>query len=540
MTTSVSKTILDKMSWIAAISITMAAILLHFFSAAQAGGLWRDEVGMANIAAMSSAREIFQALLHDHCPMVFPILLRAWMTLGFAHTDTGLRIFGLCVGLTLIASFWAASRMMGKGLPLISLSIVALNSTVIRYGDSMRGYALGMVFILTTMGLIWRFIEVPNVRRGLMAGFAAVVSVQTLYQNAFFLLAICIAGVVVSLRQRQQLKGVGILAIGFVAALSLIPYVNPIRHAQTWWIVSQTGINSAIAFDRLHKLAGAFLGVWVVAMLFAAVFGIGRIFMTPQRDKDREQQDLPLFAGITLVLGAIGFAVFIKLTSLPTQVWYYIPVFCFTVACCDVVFSHAYPITTIGILAIAIVTLIISPSTYSALQWRQTNGDLLATYVSKNASPDDLIIVHPWYYGLTFAYYYRGVAKWTTLPPISDYRFHRYDLIKEKLQTPKAIEPVLQQAEKTLHDGHRIWIVGGIPTPDPDEPDPGDPLPAPGNLGWSDPPYSEAWANELGYFLVHHATNTAWVVDLSTNSIPINPMEKMTLMVTSGWKTNAP
>jgi hypothetical protein len=531
---------LDKMSWIVAITMTVAAVLLHFFSVLEAGGLWRDEVGMANIATLPSAGEIFQALLHDHCPMVYPLVVKSWMALGLAHTDKGLRIFGLCVGLGLIASFWAASRMMSKGLPLLSLAIVALNPIVIRYGDSMRGYALGMVFIIITMGLIWRFIEVPDVLRGLLAGFAAVLSVQTLYQNAFFLLAICIAGIVVSLLQRQTLKAVSILAVGFIAAITLIPYVNPIRHAQTWWIVSQSGTSLGHSFDRIYKMAGSFLGVWVVVMVFAIVFGIGRIFASRRQDENSGQPDLPLFGSIALVLGSIGFGIFIKLTGLPTQVWYYIPVFCFTAVCCDAVFPRVLPITNTGVLSIAAAALFVYPSAYSALRYRQTNGDLLAAYVAKNADPNDLIIVQPWYFGLTFAYYYRGVAKWTTLPPITDYRYHRYDLIKEKLQTPKAIEPVLQQAEKTLRSGHRIWIVGEISEPKPNAPDPGDPPPAPGILGWSDHPYTEAWGAEFGYFINQHIINTAQIVDHSTNAVPINPMEKMALVVASGWKTNSP
>jgi hypothetical protein len=30
------------------------------------------------------------------------------------------------------------------------------------------------------------------------------------------------------------------------------------------------------------------------------------------------------------------------------------------------------------------------------------------------------------------------------------------------------------------------------------------------------------------------------LVDPSTNSVPINPMERMLLHVTSGWQTNSP
>jgi hypothetical protein len=516
------------------------ALQLHFVFLANAGGLWRDETGLVNIASLPSVKEIFDGLLHDHCPMVYPLILRTWMALGLGHTDLGLRIFGLCVGLSLVASFWAASRMMGKGLPLLSLAIVALNPTVIRYGDAMRAYALGMIFIIVTMGLVWRFIEVPNVRRGLPAGFAAVISVQTLYQNAFFLLAICIAGIVVSLRQRQRMKAAAILGIGFVAALSLTPYIKPIHEAQTWWVVSQAGVRLDNSLDHLHEMAGPLFNMWLAAIFFAAIFGLSRGFISPQQDKNLEQHNLPLFGAITLVLGAIGFGVFIKLSGLQTQVWYYVPVFCFTAICCDVVCAHAFPVARAGILAIAATALTILPATYPALQVRQTNGDLMAAYVSKNAAPDDLIIVNPWYYGLTFARYYQGAAKWTTLPPIADYRFHRYDLIKEKLQTPNAIQPVLQQTEKALHTGHRIWIVGKIPMPAPDAPDPGDPPPAPGTLGWGDEPYIEAWGNEFGYFLIHHATHVAMIADRSPNPIPVNPMEKMTLSATSGWNTNSP
>ncbi len=126
--------------------------------------------------------------------------------------------------------------MMGKGLPLLSLAIVAVNPVVVRYGDSIRGYALGIAFIVLTMGLIWRFIEAPGMGRGLLAGVLAVVSVQTLYQNAFFLLAMGVGGVVVSLRRRQPARAAGVLAIGAVAALSLCLTSTPsVRRKAGGW-----------------------------------------------------------------------------------------------------------------------------------------------------------------------------------------------------------------------------------------------------------------------------------------------------------------
>ena len=78
-----------------------------------------------------------------------------------------------------------------------------------------------------------------------------------------------------------------------------------------------------------------------------------------------------------------------------------------------------------------------------------------------------------------------------------------------------------------------------------DDAAPVNPPPAPnGPRGWSDQPYSEAWGIEFRYLLAQHVTNALMVVDPATNSIPVNPMERMTLIVTRGWKvstaTNAP
>jgi len=535
-----SKVNLPKACWLAAIAMTMVAVFLHFFSMSVAGGLWRDEVGLVNIAGLPTWKEIIWGLMHDHCPFMFPAVIRMWTALGWAQTDTGLRVLGLCVGLFLLASFWAASRMTGKGLPLLSLSLAALNPIVIRYGDSIRAYAFGTALMTLTIGLLWRYIEKPDWRRGLLAGVIAVVSVQTLYQNAFFLLAICVSGMVVSLCQRQYSKLAVILGIGFAAALSLAPYVKPIHAAQSWWMVQKTGINVAIALGWLCQLANNFFGVWVVVVVLAVVWGIGRIFFKSLQEEPAGQPDLPLFGAIAIMLGAIGFGVFIKLAGLPTQAWYYIPVLCFTTVCCDSVFSSVHSIMKIGVLAIALFALVYSPSAYSALRWRQTNGDLLAAQVAKSATAADYVIVHPWYYGTTFAYYYKGAAKWTTLPPIADYRFHRYDLIKEKLQTPNAIAPVLDQVKTTLQSGHHVWIVGDILAMHRKTP-PGEPPVAPnGSLGYLDQPYNSAWADELGYLLENHAGKTLRFADEATNYVPINPLEKMTLTVASGWQTNSP
>jgi len=236
MATPLQKPFLRQTEWMVAILATVAAVWLHFFYLIHAGGLWRDEISVKSIATLPSLGQVWEALPHDHCPILFPSLVRIWSAAGLGTTDIGLRILGLGCGLLLLAAFWVASRTMDQGLPLLSLALAGLNFTVIRYGDSIRAYGLATGFILLTMSLIWRFIETPNMRRGLPAVMAAVLSVQTLYQNAFFLLAIGIAGAVVCIRRHQPGRAIGVLSIGLPAALSLLPYVIPCvtRKAGGW------------------------------------------------------------------------------------------------------------------------------------------------------------------------------------------------------------------------------------------------------------------------------------------------------------------
>ena len=72
---------LQRICWMTAIAMTMVAMLLHFFSVSIAGGLWRDEVGLVNIAGLPTWKEIFWGLMHDHCPIVFPAVIRTWTCL---------------------------------------------------------------------------------------------------------------------------------------------------------------------------------------------------------------------------------------------------------------------------------------------------------------------------------------------------------------------------------------------------------------------------------------------------------------------------
>ncbi len=521
--------------WTAALLITVVALLWQWFSVAHAGGLWRDEICVVDIATLPTLDQVCDAMPHDHCPLLFLLLVRGWVALGFGGSDAGLRMLGLVCGLGLLAAYWLASRMMDRGLPLMALALAGLNFTVIRYGDSLRAYGLGSALIVLSLALVWRFMADPKPSRWWLACGFSVLSVQTLYQNAFLLLGIGLAGAVVCLRRRQPRHGLGVLGIGAVAAVSLLPYVAPLHHAQDWWMLSKSGLHLAGFLRLISEATGALLGVWVVLILFAGSMGLGCGGWQKSSTETSRHRDLLLFASLALGLGLVGFGCFIKLSRLPTEPWYYVPALVFAAVCCDAILPRLHPAARIWSLAVAVgIAVWAGIMNPAALQMKQTNGDQVAARVTGLAGSEDLIIVHPWYYGITFARNYRGTTPWTTLPPISDFRFHRYDQIKTQIQMTNPVGPVLAAIKATLRSGHRVLVVGDLPPPRRNATPPANLPPAPtGPQGWYDEPYTQVWGSQLVYFL---SRNTAHFNPVEASPAgPVNPMENLRVQEAVGW-----
>jgi hypothetical protein len=146
------------------------------------------------------------------------------------------------------------------------------------------------------------------------------------------------------------------------------------------------------------------------------------------------------------------------------------------------------------------------PVAVSQAGCRQTNVDLIASWLREHAKPNDLVLVYPWYCGVTFNHYYNGATPWTTVPSLADHRLHRYDLLMEKMTAVAPIQDVLDRVAQTLGGGNTLWIVGQLPAPVPGEAPAPDLPPAPnGPQGWSDDPYTYAWGRQVENYVSTHA-----------------------------------
>jgi hypothetical protein len=523
-----------KTEWVIGALITAAAVYLHWVNLCSAGPLWRDEAGVVGIATLPTANEMWSNIGHESCPIVFPALLRAW-SFAVGHSDTAFRGLGFIVGLLMLGAVWLNGWFLSRSAPLVAFGLLALNPSVIRWGDSLRAYGLASVLTLVTFAMVWRFACVPNLKRWIAATLMALISVQCLFQNSFLLMAVCVAAAAVRIPRRDFKNALAALALGVPAAMSLLPYRTIIRKAQGWSVLSQIGFLPGLIWTNLSD-AMAPIFPWLRWLWVAlAVVAIARCVKSVILFHDAQEDDLNtsvFFAGTALIAGLISFFIFLWIAKMPTQVWYFLPLTIFAAVCIDAALVNWPARWQFWRCAFAILVLACLPGARDRVAYRQTNMDLIASVLRQRADARDLIIVHPWTFGVSFDRQYSGPTPWITIPPLVDHRFHRYDLFKAKMILENPVQPVFERIVATLRAGNRVWLVGEIPlsqTPPPEI------RPAPNNpWGWLDDPYSDVWGAQVGYFIAMHATRGE-VIPIPSPT-PVSSLENVQLTAVVGWQ----
>jgi hypothetical protein len=523
-----------QIEWVIGALITAAAIYLHWMNFRSAGALWRDEAGIVTIATLPTVQETWSNIGHESCPILFPALIRAWHFL-VGGSDAALRLFGFIIGLLMLGAVWLNGWFFHHSAPVVALGLLAVNASVVRWGDSLRAYGLGSLLMLVTLATVWCFVRAPDVKRWLGAALAAVISIQCLFQNSFLLLALCVAAAVVCLRRWNFKSALAALAIGVPAAISLLAYRTIIREAQDWSVLSQIGFVPALIWSNLSGAMAPTVPwvdwLWVALAAMAIARSAANVRILPNLPEDDTKSAI-LFAGTALIAALISFFVFLRIAKMPTQVWYFLPLTTFAAVCIDAALGNWPRRWQSWRYAFAILALACLPGARELVAYRQSNMDLAAGVLRERAEPHDLIVVHPWTFGVSFDRQYSGPTSWTTVPPLADHRFHRYDLFKAKMTLENPVQPVCDQIATTLRAGNHVWLVGDIPlsqTPPPQI------QPAPNNpWGWLDDPYSDVWGAQVGYFVAMHATQGEVIPIPSANAI--SPLENVQVIVVAGWQ----
>jgi hypothetical protein len=522
--------------------MTLAAVALHVVSAVSAGALWRDEVNTVGLATLPGFRDVWQNLQFDSFPILWLVAVRFLSATFGSMNDAAFRAAGLVVGLFLLAAVWMSARFMGRQVPLVALSIFALSPAVIRWGDSLRAYGAGMAAAILICTTVWRFAELGTRARFAVALLASLAGVQTLYHNATVVFATCAGAAAVCVAERAWRRLVGVAAIGVVSAASLAPYAGTIGRG-TW--------NSLVTIPEftvgwfLVKLGGTVdpagrwaLPLWLAAFVLALYASVRETRAFRKNTPSAYSRRVVLFAATTLLVGSVSHFGFLKALSYLTQPWYYLTLLALAATCIEAISASLVTTVPARIARLCVAVVVAAATTMSAFSHvgsRMTNVDAIAAELSSAARLDDLILLNPWYLGVSFGRYSEGPATWRMVPDVGFDRFHRFDRIAPLMleaNTAAPVTPIITEAERVLRAGGTVYFAGDLPS----FTEPAISL-APANLpqdGWKLPLYQGQWATHVVRFLANHATEFQSVPVADPASV--NPFEYLRLMYARGWR----
>jgi hypothetical protein len=518
---------------------TLVAIYLHVLFGMNAGALWRDEVSTLEVATMRTFAEMWANLSFESFPALFFVILRIFVGLPASVSDGSLRAFGAAIGLLVLVALWLNARWLRLGFPLITLALIGFNPMVIRYGDSIRAYGLGILLTLLTIGAIWRLIESFTLRRVIVTLAIAVLSVQSVYYNAVLLFALCPTAATVLLRRRQIVQALTVLAIGGVAAASLLPYVPTMQRVRSCSFMWQEPFTVSGVWTKAAETLGSPLPfggwLWLILLTTAVVIGLWAALRTPAPTDEAANHDRLLFALMALLLGAICYTGFLRVLGYSTKPWYFVIFVAFAATCIEMIFSSVGRKEK-ALLARSVCALLLMGASFlpalQALEGRQTNVDIIAARLARTATQDDLVVINPFIYGISFRRYYHGVAPYVTIPPIEDLRTQRVDIAKRQMMSTQPMAPVFRRMAEVLYAGHTVWLIGGLNYVPPGR----QPLSIPpGSAGNYYAAYYAAWSEQASFFVQTHSKTLA-PLPVPCDQ-PVVRYEDVPLTAIRGWRS---
>lgn len=525
---------LPAIEWTVGALLSIVVIIMHLRWLGHAGALWRDEVAAVQFATMSGPSEIWANLAYNNYPPFLFVPLRIWIAV-FGRSDDALRWFGFAIGLSSLAAFWTAARLFRVRAPLLVLAVVGLSPLAISTIDSIRPYGLGICLMCLLTGCFWSAVTGRRVAAVALAATAAALGVQCLYQDIPFLFAVACAGMVVTIYSRDYRSMCMVALAAGAPVLSLLIYLPHLIAGRDWGLVAESEAPlrhlfsvAVAALAESGSLASA--GMLTALVLLPACTVFLCVCNKPLSDR-------LLFAATSSLVGFSAYMFFLLQTKLPTQPWYYVIVIAFTALCLDAASFHSSITRWSRVIFVMLVAITSIPSAWTRTQIRQTNIDQIVHIVRTSGSVGDLVIVYPWYCAITWNYYCDDVTDWTTVPPLSDVRIHRYDLLKEQMvreDQERVVSPVIERIRDTLKAGNRVWLVGALPAAPRDNRVPTLPAAPLSEAGWSGEAYATVWGMQVVRFLQEHAQRADQVAVEAKQ--PVNPFEDLPLLVLSEWR----
>src|SRR5437867_1564821 len=196
-----------------------------------------------------------------------------------------------------------------------------------------------------------------------------------------------------------------VLAFGAIGRLTAAPRRRALLYALTVAI---------LAVQTLYHNAPLILAVCVAGWAVAAVLVVYGVVRALRRSlsADPASRTHVLYAVLVIVAATSLHLGFLKLAGRVPQAWQFVPLIAVVALAIDVVLGGTRSLRWARAGVAVLATALAFPVSVDRVGIRQTNVDLIAQYVHTAAQPGDLILVNPWYVGITFNRYYRGPVPW--------------------------------------------------------------------------------------------------------------------------------
>lgn len=498
-------------------------------------------MGLSTLPAFG---DVWSNLESDSFPILWLVIIRQFSALFGPMNDSAFRVFGFVIGVGVIAALWLNARGFRHSLPFVSLVLLAANPAMIRWGDTVRAYGFGILLILVTCALVWKFLERPSAMRFAASALAATASVHVLFYNAVMLFALCAGGVAVCAHRRAWKHAVAIVSIGAIAAVSLLPYLPSISRAGSWRAVVRMPDYTFAWFwsklDEALRPAGSWtLGVWLVLLALSVIGGLLAVASAKKTRLPAPRHDVVVFCLVSLLVGIPANYFFLETLSYYTSPWYYLSVLALAAVCMDGIVGALVQTRRARIARIAVALVLVTATiipTRRAVRTRLTTVDLVAARLEAVAKPGDLVLVSPWHYGVSFSRYYHGAAAWMTVPALASHRFVRYDLVVDNMRLPDQtapVRPVIERLEQALASGNRVFVVGVLLFPSAERQLRALP-PAQTAKSLPEGAYTDQWLLMVGDAIQRHALRIV-PVPIEANRV-VSHYENLSIQVAEGWR----
>jgi hypothetical protein len=523
------------------VAASLVSVIFLVFFALHAGGLWRDEANTFNLAALPYG-ELWLKMQYDSFPLIWPLVFGFAQKIGF-QGDLGLRILGIFILLLLLGCLWYNARRLNYKSPLIAVTLFMLSPCLIIWGSSIRAWGFGLVFSSLIYTFTIRYVFNTNFQSWISLLLICLFGAHSLYYNTLVIFVCLSSGAVCLYVAGHQKQSAMTLLIGIFTAVSMIVYIPTINRIGEWNVSVKTDYNlnlfCAKIYETLSPGGAVALLAWGLVVPVCIVLA-GRYLIKKNEDEYPNEKYQILYSFLILALIIPIYYVFLKKLSYLTQPWYYLVLLLVVSLAADTILGTLSKIHSIKIARnitaclLFVMALSVVPG---EIFIRLTNVDLFSNILNKEAKAQDLVLVYPWYEGITFKRYYHGGAPWQTIPEISDHKLHRYDLIKKHMINPNqadVLRSTYTDINRTLKANKKVFLLGEPIFPQQGHIVPVLP-PAPSSpAGWQDTPYCMTWCMQVSDYLIKHAKS---VSKINEHVIPaVSKYESASLFVFEGWK----